>query len=111
MGDIPKPMLQAMLENEFLRMREEYIDASPFQYEPSSDNIVYYPNFQHTNLDLFIPALPEKLDSYRVAKHTTWTATQEGEADLNAFVTDFDPQKYQELQPEDNRIDFIFPAT
>ena len=103
-GDIPKHMLHAMLEHTYLRMREVYIDANPFQYDRSQDKILYHPNFNKTNPDLFDPNYAERLDSSRVVKYTTLVPEASG-PDLS-FLTPYD----QTTDPLEDRIDFVFPA-
>ena len=53
LGDIPEHALRAIYKNYY--MKEMYHDANPFQYDRETDQVIYYPNFSHTNPDCFDP--------------------------------------------------------
>lgn len=100
LGNIKPHTLMAIHKNYY--MREMYHDANPFQYDYEANDVLYYPNFSHTNPDCFEPANRDKLDAHRLAKVTTWTP--ESGPELN-FVTPFSL-----TEPVEDRMDLLFSA-
>ena len=84
LGDVPSHALKAIYQNYY--MKEMYHDANPFQYDREIDQVLYHPNFSHTNQDCFDPTNRDKLDSHRIAQYTTWSPDSGPE--LN-FVTPY----------------------
>ena len=53
-------------------MTEFYQQATPFEYEKKQDKVIYHPDFDHIDPELFNPKNCDKLDSRRISELTTW---------------------------------------
>ena len=103
LGQVPDKVLKRMFNMHY--MREQFQMANPYIFVPDLNQVLYYPTFKHTNLELFKPENKEKLDSDMISKITTWTPSHPLEL---PFITDLGED--QTFQEPPNRIDLLFEA-